>query len=496
MANWTSEYASTILTRAGEFGLEGAFMQNGWKITGRAVNEDGSGSFQAKREFVDFGAVLGDLWEYYTTEYEAKRPDSANDILEKIVALKTAATDYFNNFTVPDEPTSEGISFTSNAAFTNSAPTTSRNLSFTVGDITLSPVNVEKYTLDDAAYNQNIVALDSAFSSYKTKIDRLKTDLNKVLSDYELKLATPATTYNTQLNTLKDTIVAKFDEHNDSLSDLVKDWGQSMIDRVELAFKQDRETAQQGLVDRGLWNSGIWSSSVKPGIDRQEQLALNDADDKIIARKIEVETTLYSELRQIQERFVAIFESMRAHDLQAVSTIFSKITHATDTYIQFQAQHLDRLTSYYFEKRKMAVTVAQLENQYNLQKAQVELQLNMKAGDLDLQIQELELRAKISEKEISTKIDELIIRNNIAKFDGDVKLDQMELQAEVSKAEVAVKIDGIKAQLSGLELDKMKAQAQAELAIAGAYETALRLTPTLSDIANALGAAVSIEGAD
>lgn len=493
-SSWVRDLSASLVQSASEIPIEPALIQGGWEISSRVASSDGGVSFTAKKQEIDYAEVLSDLWEFFKTEYEKGNIGSAEGILTKIESLKNAAILAFNGFTVPDVST-ENIDFSTKAKSFDFTPKTSAS-GISVGNITIPITNIESFTVDGIEYAEDMNNLNEALSEYKITIDKLKVDLEKILDDYEAKLKVPAQIYNKDIESLRKEILEKFASHDAEISELLTHWGDSQRDRIELKFKEVKENAQQGLIDRGLYNSGIWNTSIVPGIERQKEIALTDVEDKIIERRLGVDSQLYQELRQIQDSFVAILERMKQHDFEAVTVIFSKITYATDAYINAQKGYIDSVMSLYLQKRKLVLSASELDLSYKMQKAQIEAQLNMKRGELDSRIEELRTNAKISTKEISTKVDELILKGKIASADSDLKLDEMNFRAELAKAETATKIDQIKAQLASLELEKLKNQAQVELALKDAYELALKMFPSFDSISNVLGAAANIKRGD
>lgn len=136
-----------------------------------------------------------------------------------------------------------------------------------------------------AAYNEgreiNDQRYDEIVAIYNAMLDKTEDELNALG-------ASNTEEYEDLLSRLPD----DFDDLDDDITGILDDWGDSQRARINLQFDNESKAARQNLITRGMYNSTVWTTS-SAGIERRRAEALNDLEDKILARRADLLESMY-----------------------------------------------------------------------------------------------------------------------------------------------------------------------------------------------------------
>ncbi len=173
-----------------------------------------------------------------------------------------------------------------------------------------------------AAYNEgrqiNDQRYDEIVTIYSAMLDKTEDEINAL-----------GTSNTTEYEDLIALLPTDFDETDDDLDGLLDNWGDSMRARVNLNFDNESTSARANLVARGMYNTTVWATT-SAGIERRRNEALNDLEDKILARQaalIEGQADRKLRMRiavlQAYERLISIKKDDRFQPLDIRNRVLS-----------------------------------------------------------------------------------------------------------------------------------------------------------------------------
>ena len=123
---------------------------------------------------------------------------------------------------------------------------------------------------------------------------------------------------------------------------LVDDYGDARREAINNRFDAQVSEAQQSLIDRGIFNSTVWDP-VEAGIERERTFALNEVEERISDRSLNLEHKLYEEQKDVRSRILAARERLFSA-LQSASE--SRLTQR-NTLVDALARFMERRTDSY-----------------------------------------------------------------------------------------------------------------------------------------------------
>ena len=133
------------------------------------------------------------------------------------------------------------------------------------------------------AYNEgrsiNDQRYDEIVAIWNTALDKTEDELNLLAADSDA--------YDDLMDTFLDEFPDDIDDLVDRLDGILDDFGESQRTAIATRFDSEEAKATQSLIDRGLNNTTI-ANSVTAGLAREEEVALTDFEDTLVARKVEV----------------------------------------------------------------------------------------------------------------------------------------------------------------------------------------------------------------
>lgn len=140
----------------------------------------------------------------------------------------------------------------------------------------------------DKALNDLIKDFTAAYNEGRSindqRYDEIVTIFNSMLDKTEDEINALGMTSTTEYEALLDLLPADFDTFDDDITGLLDDWGTAQRARINLNFDNELADARANLVARGMYNTTVWATT-SAGIERRRNEALNDLEDKILARQ-------------------------------------------------------------------------------------------------------------------------------------------------------------------------------------------------------------------
>lgn len=150
------------------------------------------------------------------------------------------------------------------------------------------------------AYNEgrdlNDTRFDDIVSLFAVVSDKMQDEL--VLLDAK------DATYDGLVETLLTSIESDFTSHDSEVSGDLDSWGTSQVTRIDSQFDSELSQAQNTLISNGMYNSTTWAS-VSAGIERERARALNEHNDRLIDKQLDLEKHLYVARSTTRDRILA-----------------------------------------------------------------------------------------------------------------------------------------------------------------------------------------------
>ncbi len=150
-------------------------------------------------------------------------------------------------------------------------------------------------TLNDQRYDDLIVL-------WSAVLDKSEDSFNNLEAGDE--------TYETLIGSLVSGIDTDFDTYAADVDGDLDDWGTDLLAEINARFAAELSKAQQSLVDRGLYSSTMWTT-ISAGIERERTRALNNANDTIEQRQLELKHKVYAEEVSVASRVLAARDRLR-----------------------------------------------------------------------------------------------------------------------------------------------------------------------------------------
>lgn len=150
-------------------------------------------------------------------------------------------------------------------------------------------------TLNDQRYDDLIVLWTAALDKTEDSFNLLETD---------------DATYEGLAETLIAAVGTDFDAYDADVTGDLDDWGTDLLAEINARFDARLSSGQQELLNRGLYSSTQWTTTAA-GIERERTRALNNANDTIAQRKLELKHRVYGELKNVSSRVMEARERLR-----------------------------------------------------------------------------------------------------------------------------------------------------------------------------------------
>ncbi len=188
------------------------------------------------------------------------------------------------------------------------------------------------------AYNEgrqiNDQRYDDIVTLYTTVLDRTEDSYNT--------LETSDSTWEALIVALINSIDSDYTTYAADVGGDLDDWGTALLAEINARFDAESSKAQQALVDRGLYSGSMWTTT-SAGIERERTRSLNDANDKIAQRQLELKHKVYGEHVGVRNRVLAARDRLQtflhaAKDRQvalrnaAVDALAGIVERRTDSY--------------------------------------------------------------------------------------------------------------------------------------------------------------------
>ena len=174
----------------------------------------------------------------------------------------------------------------------------------------VKPENILRSLVSDYtdAYNEgrqlNDQRYDDLLVLYTAVLDKTENAFNALETDddaYEVLIEAIVTAVGTDYTTY----AADVDDDLDS-------WGTDLLAEINARFDAESSKAQQSLVDRGLYSSTMWVT-FSAGVERERTRALNNANDQIEQRQLELKHKVYAEQQSMRGRMLEARTRLRAY---------------------------------------------------------------------------------------------------------------------------------------------------------------------------------------
>lgn len=106
--------------------------------------------------------------------------------------------------------------------------------------------------------------------------------------------------------------LAAHGEYAGKMEGALDDYGDSIRRQIDIRFNGAQAQARQNLISRGMYNTTI-RETVETGIERNRQLALTDAEDKINTRQVELIDRVYKAKADIYKAILAARDRLKLH---------------------------------------------------------------------------------------------------------------------------------------------------------------------------------------
>ena len=164
---------------------------------------------------------------------------------------------------------------------------------------------VQSYT---EAYNEgrqlNDQRYDDLLVLYTALLDKTENTFNTQ--------ETADGTFETLIEALITSLGTDFDAWSADVDGDLDAWGETLRDDIDARFDAELSKAQQSLIDRGLYSSAHWTT-ISAGIERERSRALNQAEDTIAQRQLELKNKVYAEQESMRARVMAARDRLRTY---------------------------------------------------------------------------------------------------------------------------------------------------------------------------------------
>lgn len=162
---------------------------------------------------------------------------------------------------------------------------------------------VESYT---DAYNEGRALNDQRYDDlvvlYSAILDKTEDAYNTLETDDD--------TFEALVEAILTNVASDFSSYDTDVDGDLDDWGTDLLAEINARFDAELSKAQQSLVDRGLYTSTMWTT-ISAGVERERTRALNQANDTIEQRQLELKHKVYSEKVSMRERLMAARHRLR-----------------------------------------------------------------------------------------------------------------------------------------------------------------------------------------
>jgi hypothetical protein len=157
------------------------------------------------------------------------------------------------------------------------------------------------------AYNEgrqlNDQRYDDLLTLYTAMLDRTEDELIADASDGD--------TDETAIATLIAAMQTAFSSYAIDVDGFLDDWGDDLLAEINARFDAESSKADQSLLDRGLY-TGLLQPLASAGVERERTRALNNANDLIMTRQLELKSRVYDAGQNMRERVLTAYERLRA----------------------------------------------------------------------------------------------------------------------------------------------------------------------------------------
>lgn len=155
----------------------------------------------------------------------------------------------------------------------------------------------EGRTLNDRRYDDLLTIYTNVLSETEDTFNTLETDDDA----YEVLIEALITALGTDYTT-----------YAADVDDDLDDWGTDLLAEINARFDAESSKAQQSLLDRGLYSSTMWTT-ISAGVERERTRALNNANDTIEQRQLELKHKVFNEQQQMRQRTLAARDRLRTY---------------------------------------------------------------------------------------------------------------------------------------------------------------------------------------
>lgn len=157
-----------------------------------------------------------------------------------------------------------------------------------------------------AAYNEGRTLNDQRYDDllvlYTAMLDRTEDEL---IAD-----AADADTDEAAIAALIAAMQSAFTSYAADVDGDLDDWGTDLLAEINARFDAESSKASQALIDRGLY-TGLLTTNASASVERERTRALNNANDTIAQRQLELKHRVYDAGQEMRSRVLTAYERMR-----------------------------------------------------------------------------------------------------------------------------------------------------------------------------------------
>lgn len=174
----------------------------------------------------------------------------------------------------------------------------------------IKPESVLQELITDytAAYNEGRTLNDQRYDDllvlYTDILDRTEDELIAGDSD--------DTDYLAEIEAMIAAIQAAYTAYAADVDGDLDDWGTDLLAEINARFDAESSKATQALIDRGLY-TGLLSTNASASVERERTRALNNANDTITQRQLELKHRVYDVGQDMRTRILTAYERLRSH---------------------------------------------------------------------------------------------------------------------------------------------------------------------------------------
>ncbi|MGI6099786.1 MAG: hypothetical protein ACOYD3_08530 [Kiritimatiellia bacterium] len=148
------------------------------------------------------------------------------------------------------------------------------------------------------AYNEgrevNDRRYDEIVALYNVMLDKTENEI--------IGLSNVTDKYDDLIDRIINGLPGSADDYEKKVESLLRGYGDSMRDEINIRFDNEKAKARQELVGRGLFNSTIWTTT-SAGIERLRARALAELEDKLVERKLGAADDVQRIKMELNDRF-------------------------------------------------------------------------------------------------------------------------------------------------------------------------------------------------